>query len=191
MRNSNRHSWALPLLIVGVLLAGCGGDDDTDQADAGDTPAADEPGETPAPADAGDLGTTDACELLTTDEIAAVAGNAVLDGKNLGVCIWEPADLSDDTNVQVSAVFVPFGGGADPEEMCAAGLPGIPDSEPYDAGLGNSAYWDFGEAQLANSGSLHICLDQGFVDTGAIGLRPEAELQQIAVTVAETLISRI
>jgi hypothetical protein len=106
------------------------------------------------------------------------------------VCIWGPANLNDNSHVQVSVGYVPFAPGADPKQMCAAGLPGIPDSKPL-AGVGDQAYWDFDKGGLSNNGSLHVCVKQGTVDTAAIGGRPEAELQQIAITLARTVLSRL
>jgi hypothetical protein len=173
------------LLSAGLALAGCGGDPTTTPPGGGGQPTGTAP--------AGDPDTRTSCDLFSQEEAAAVAGNPVAEGKLLGiVCIWEPEDLDDDTNVQVSVAHVPAPPGADVDAACQAGLLGIPDSEPLDGtGLGNSAYWEFESGGLSNNGSLHICFDGGFLDTAAIGLRPEAELQQIALSIAGTVLARL
>jgi hypothetical protein len=107
------------------------------------------------------------------------------------VCIWEP-EGDDPEHLQVSVAWVPVPSGTDVGQVCEAGLPGIPNAKPFpDAGLGNSAYWDYSTAALASSGSLHVCADGGILDTAAIGARPEAELKEIAVSLARTALSRV
>lgn len=173
-------------LALVAFASGCGGGSGSAPGDSG------------LPAGGATTGTTgsaveDACGLVTDEEAAAAAGNAVKPGKLVGiVCIWEPVDLDDDKNLQVSVAWVPIPPGGDPAQMCQAGLPGIPDSKPLPGvGVGNSAYWDFGAGGISNTGSLHICMDQGLLDTSAIGQRPEAELQQIAVSLAQTATGRV
>jgi hypothetical protein len=136
---------------------------------------------------------TDGCDLVTQQEAATAAGNAVKPGTMLGiVCIWEQENLDDDTNPQLSVAWVPIPAGGDPDQACQAGLPGIPNSKPFpESGLGNSAYWEFTSGGRSNTGSLHICMDQGFLDTSAIGLRPEEELQEIAISLATTAAGRL
>jgi hypothetical protein len=74
--------------------------------------------------------------------------------------------------------------------MCATSLAGIPRSKPF-SGIGNEAYWEYNGGGISNTGSLHVCVDQGMVDTAAIGSRPEADLQRIAVSLARTALDRI
>jgi hypothetical protein len=181
---------ALLVILVSAMLglAGCGDE----------PPAADGAPPTGAATDGGsptDGGTepANACELFSEEEAEAVAGNPVTAGQLLGViCIWEPEDLDNDAHLQVSVGYVPAPPGTDVDAVCQAGLAGIPDSEPLaGTGLGNSAYWDFQSATLANSGSLHICFDGGMLDTAAIGLRSEPELQEVAISIAETVLARL
>jgi hypothetical protein len=181
---------ALLVILVSAMLglAGCGDE----------PPAADGVQPTGAATDGGsptDGGTepANACELFSEEEAEAVAGNPVTAGQLLGViCIWEPEDLDNDAHLQVSVGYVPAPPGTDVDAVCQAGLAGIPDSEPLaGTGLGNSAYWDFQSATLANSGSLHICFDGGMLDTAAIGLRSEPELQEVAISIAETVLARL
>jgi hypothetical protein len=166
-------------LLLSPLLVACG-----DDAPAGGL------GGGPTPPGGGGAAIGNSCDLLTRDQAAAAAGNAVQEGKLLGiVCIWEPEDIDNDANVQVSADYVPALGG-DPAQMCQASLAGIPGAEPFD-GIAGDAYWDFQAGGISNTGSLHVCTDRGFVDTSAIGGRPEAELQSIAVSLANTALARI
>lgn len=174
---------ALTLLIVGAVLTGCGdGNGTANPPDGGKPAATTDSGGKPA--------AKDGCGLLTREEAAAAAGNAVKQGNMMGfVCIWEPEE-STDTSVQVSVAYVPAMG-ADPAQMCSASLAGIPNAKPF-PGIGNKAYWDFGGGTLSSNGSLHVCVDQGMVDTAAIGGgHTEAELQAIAVSMAKTVLARL
>jgi hypothetical protein len=180
---------AVAVLSATLAVTGCGGDGDGG-VDAG-------PGAGSQPTGTADGGGEtepgNACELFSEEEAEAVAGNPVEEGKLLGVlCIWEPEDLEDNTNLQLSVGYVPAPPGADVDAVCEAGLSGIPDSEPLlGTGLGNSAYWEFVAGGLSNTGSLHICFDGGMLDTAAIGMRPEAELQGAAISIAQAALGRL
>jgi hypothetical protein len=182
---------ALLIALLSVLPAAAGCGEDAAPEQAGGTPPPDATPTGAAPP--GDPGLLDSCDLLTQQEAAAAAGNPVKEGSAFGIiCIWEPEDIEDNTNLQLSVAYVPAPPDTDVEAMCQAGLAGIPDSAPLTGtGLGNSAYWDFEDGQLSNTGSLHICFDGGMLDTSAIGLRPEPELQQIAISIAGTALSRV
>jgi hypothetical protein len=173
------------LIVAFGALVGCDRDQESN------------PGAASAPATAAQVSEsakatiTDSCQLLTRAEAAAAAGNAVREGKHVGpVCIFEQEDLNVNSNLQVSVAFVPFPPGADAKQLCAAGLAGIPNSKPF-AGIGDRAYWEFQQGGLSNNGSLHVCVKQGTVDTAAIGGRPEADLQRIAVSLAKTALGRL
>jgi len=187
---------ALLVILVSAMLglAGCG--DEPPAADGVQPTGAATGGGSPTDGGSSTDGGTEpanACELFSEEEAEAVAGNPVTAGQLLGViCIWEPEDLDNDAHLQVSVGYVPAPPGTDVDAVCQAGLAGIPDSEPLaGTGLGNSAYWDFQSATLANSGSLHICFDGGMLDTAAIGLRSEPELQEVAISIAETVLARL
>lgn len=178
---------ALPAMLLVALLsavlmvAGCGGDSATPD---GGGPGDDGGGGAGATPD-------NSCDVFSREEAAAAAGNPVKDGKLLGfVCIWEPEDIDNEANLQVSVGYLPVPPGGDVNAVCQASLAGIPDAKPF-AGVGNSAYWDFGEGGRSNTGSLHVCFDGGMLDTSAIGKRSEGDLQQVAVSIAKTVLGRV
>ena len=174
------------LVQLAVVLSACG-ESTGDQASQPPPP-----GTAPAGSDGGSAD-RDACDLVTREEAAAAAGNAVKPGTKAGViCIFEPEDIDEPANLQVSVAWVPIPPTSDADEICKAGLPGIPNAKPLpDAGIGNSAYWDYTAAALGNAGNLHLCLDNGMLDTSAIGARPEAQLKDIALSLARTALGRL
>lgn len=173
--------------VASVLAVGACGDTTTPEpAAGGDGPVASDPANKPVTAD-------NACELLSREEAAAIAGNPVTEGKRLSMlCIWEPEDVTDSTQVQVSVSYVPIPPGSDPHAICESSLLGIPDAEPFTStALGNAAYWDYRSAPLGNAGSLHVCVDNALIQAQVVGGRAEDELQQMAVSIATTVLGRV
>lgn len=177
----------LAALGVALVISACG----SDPAEPAGPAAAGGGGGADNPAAGGNGAPESPCDLFSRDEAAGVAGNPVKEGQELGfLCIWEPEDIGDDANVQLSLGYVPVMAGGDAQAVCQASLEGIPDAKPF-PGIGDSAYWDFESGARSNTGSLHVCFEKGMLDTSAIGQRPEAELQQIAVSIANTAMGRL
>jgi hypothetical protein len=179
---------ALLIAAIGSALAlsGCGEEATPDQVAGGDGSVVPDPDDVPAITD-------NPCELLSQEEAAAIAGNPVNEGKHQSfLCIWEPEDVTDSSQVQVSVSYVPIPPGSDPDAICESSLPGLPDAEPFTGiALGNAAYWDYRPAPLGNAGNMHVCADNALIQAQVVGGRAEDELQQMAISIATTVLGRI
>jgi hypothetical protein len=45
--------------------------------------------------------------------------------------------------------------------------------------------------KITKCGTSQVCFDGGMLDTAAIGLRSEPELQEVAISIAETVLARL
>lgn len=174
------------LLGMALVVGGCGGDA---------TPAAGEP------AGGGDVGNTSApdngdaadgpCALVSREEVEAIVGNPLADGDEFVTqCIWESLDMTDQSLTHADIAFMPLPEGIDPDEFCKTAMSALP-SKPYSAGIGNSAYWHYSESRLVTSGTLHVCVDAGVIQSQVLGPRSEEEMQQMTLAIANIVLDRI
>lgn len=182
--------------LVAVPLVACGGGDP--EGEAPRTPATGQASgasestavaEAPDPADAGDTDAVDFCDLLTPAEVAAATGSAMQDGQSVreNTCSWLPVDAS--TGVGVSVFYVRYGP-TTVAAACASGVAGMPDPTAV-PGIGDEAHWFVEETEIASAGGLWICLEEATLNVAVSGARSGADLQEVAVALADTLIPRI
>jgi hypothetical protein len=172
------HSWRFGLLssgvvVLGVLLAGCGSDSGADAASeaAGDT-ATGAAADASVPSDATGAGAEavgDACDLLTGDEASAVLGYAA-EGQSMGApgeayslsaCTWGGADKGTYLALQVlspGAVADPLGLLLGASGQTPAAYPALPDGQQWElgflpggGGVGQTITWAAGQDQVALS----------------------------------------
>ncbi|HEX6311281.1 MAG TPA: DUF3558 family protein [Acidimicrobiia bacterium] len=173
------------LVVLGVLaalaLVACSGGDDGDGAApvvTGGGGNGDDPGS----------GDVEPCELLSTEEVAAAAGNPVGEGAAdivTATCSWDAAP--DATTVGVT--FLAFG----VPRICAEGLAADSANEPVE-GFDDPAFWTFVPAG-GGTGSLAVCTEGGqlivTVTAGAGAAVDEAALRATAETLTGHAIARL
>jgi hypothetical protein len=113
-------------VVVALAVLGACGDDDPgpDEASVPETtvPVAERP-----------PGTTDACELLSAEEVEDVTGVAVHvpEATGISICQWEPVDAVEGAML-VSLGLLPYEGAAEPESVCAQTAAAVGDVEELD-----------------------------------------------------------
>lgn len=178
---------ALLIAALSLALVGCGDQATPDQPGGGDGPAVADPGGAPV--------TDNPCELLSRDEVASIVGNPVGEGEHFATqCIWHP-EVADGTQVKAVLSYVPNAPDADPDDVCENTMAGIPNATPFTGvALGNKAHWSYLDGSRmvgGHIGTMHICTDNAFMLTQVISDRTEAELQQMAIAMATTVLDRV
>ncbi|HUF54246.1 MAG TPA: hypothetical protein VMR52_10795 [Dehalococcoidia bacterium] len=176
---------ALSLAALALLLAACGGDDDDDgDAPAGTAPAAvevtaDDDGDDPTN-DNGDV-ISEACTLLTTDEISSALGGNVGEGAPglpinpaASACQWTSTDSTVSLFIEVLSE-----GGRDWFENVQPGR----ETEPVE-GIGDEATFD-------TIGVLEVIQGDVMVTVQPILPLSEVDDRQAAISLAELVLQRV
>jgi hypothetical protein len=136
----NLRRTVVPLLIVATaVLSSCGGDD----SDSGST-GVDEPGATPSASESAGESTGDdtggdvaACDLLTTDEVAAAVGSPVKEGipstgpavtgGSFTSCLWQSDDPDNPADTATVTIYPNADAADSAREDDSQDVPGIGD----------------------------------------------------------------
>jgi hypothetical protein len=163
------------LLVAALFAAGCSGSDTPAQTAA--------PAASAAAAASASKTTIDACALFSSAEIAALAGNPVLNGRHYAgqeVCEWDTRS-PDEVDVLLTVRMM---GGIRAKVLCDD-LGTTTGRETPLAGVGDRGFWKFASGSLFNSGDLEACSPKGFVAISMNGKADEARLKQAATTLAQ------
>jgi hypothetical protein len=162
-------------LALTAILLGCSGSE-APQTEAGATSASTS-SSTPA----------DTCAILTQDQIAAAAGNAVLAGQAVGAgsCSWDTEKPSD-----VSVLLIVHRKGSIREPILCDEMRKGQGNERVE-GL-DVATWKFSNTLgLFNSGEFEACGSKGFLSLQLDGERDEATLKKATLALVQLVLSRI
>ena len=182
----------LAMLVSAVVLAGCG------SGGAGQAVLSGQPGTTAAgggavstlpPSGGGNLGKP-ACELLTTDEVGKLVGNAVRPAATAGrACFWGTS-VDKGTSATLT-VIAPAAGKANDE--CASQRNSLPKEATAEqiGGLGNSAVWVWQPVAILVQGSFLACFNDAVILVFVSGEKDQAVLRNVASGFAQSVRARL
>jgi hypothetical protein len=182
------------VVVASLVLVACGSGGDA-EITVGTKPGSAGAATPTVPAPKGGLASGPApkavCDLLTQNEIAQALGNPVTagSGDDGNYCAWGTS-VDRGTSVEVR-VKIPVAGRD--AEVCQTDLASLPSEATHVPvkGVGNSAQWVYQQVSILLQGSLLACWTNAVVVVLVTGEHDQAQLQQQATSLAQTVHGRL